>query len=81
MPIRIDEQWQYVEEYNFSEKYVYVDTVLLGRVRRRQATGPGDLTREWFTAEQWKGDGFIPIREHVADFEEALQLLVFDGGH
>ena len=80
MPIHVDEQWQYVDAHNLSEKYVYVDDLILGRVRRRQATKPGDLTREWFTAECWNGDEFIPREEPQAEFEMAVQLLVFDEG-
>jgi hypothetical protein len=81
MPIRIDEQWQYVDGNNLSEKYVYVDAVLIGRVRRWRAGAPGDLTREWYTAECWKGGGFAPVEEPGAEYEEVLQLLVFNGVH
>ena len=81
MTICVDEQWQYVNGYNLSEKYVYAGAMLLGRIRRWQGNEPGDLTREWYAAERWKGDEFIAIKEPGVELEEALQLLVFYGVH
>ncbi len=50
--------------------------MLLGRIRRWQDYEPGDLTREWYVADRWKGSEFISLEKPGGKLEEVLQLLI-----
>ncbi|ACL55588.1 hypothetical protein [Methylobacterium nodulans] len=79
MPIYLDDEWHAFLSDETRVKRVYRDEVLIGRVRRWQVSEPGELTREWYTAERCEGSLFVQIEGKQPDFEEALQRVVFYG--
>lgn len=77
MLIRVEEHWHYEGNTASRARRVYRDALLIGRVRRwREIVEVGAPYREWFTAERWKDEAFVPIAGQQPDFEEALQRLV-----
>ncbi|MFE1599696.1 hypothetical protein [Methylobacterium sp. ID0610] len=60
-------------------RQVYRNGDSIGRVRRWEETRPGELTREWFTAERWKNALYVRVEGTHPTFEEAMERIVFYG--
>ncbi|MGX7707976.1 hypothetical protein [Methylobacterium sp. Gmos1] len=75
MPIEVDETWLPAFDGE-AWRRVLRDGFVVGRIKRVQASGDGEITREWFSIERMIEGQYIPVEGTHATFEEAVGQIV-----